>query len=62
MAITDFTATVSPSFAKISTILPLGRGGDFGVDFVGGNFQDRFVFAYNIPGILEPLEDCGFGD
>jgi len=38
-----------------------GRG-DLGVDFVGRDFNEGFVFLDGVAGLLEPLRDRPFGD
>ena len=40
----------------------VGCRGDFGVDFVGGDFEERLVFLYGITDFLEPLSDGAFED
>ena len=38
------------------------RRGDFGVYFVGGNLEQRFVHLYPVTYLLEPAGDGSFGD
>ena len=35
---------------------------DFGVDLVGGDFEERFVTRDGVAGLLEPLGEGAFGD
>jgi hypothetical protein len=39
-----------------------GRGGNFGVDFIGGNLKQRLIALHSLTGLLEPLGDCAFED
>ena len=38
------------------------RGGDLGVDLVGGDFEKRFIGLDGIADLLEPRGDGAFGD
>ncbi len=39
-----------------------GGRGDFGVDLVGGDFEERLVARDGVAGLLEPLGEGAFGD
>ena len=39
-----------------------GRSGNFGVDFVGGDFEERLVALDFVAGLLQPLGDGAFDD
>ena len=39
-----------------------GGGGDFGVDLVGGDLEERLVALDSVAGLLEPLGDGAFED
>ena len=55
------TATVSPSAAWIFTSVSAGRRGNFGVDLVGRDLDDRLVGGHVIALCLAPFEDGAFG-
>ncbi len=59
---TVLTCTVAPASTLISCRRAGGGRGDFGVNFVGGDFEQRLVALDFVAGLLEPLGDGSFED
>ena len=51
------------SFGDFNFLKNTGGGrGNFGVDFVSGDFEKRFVALDFVAGLLQPLGDCALDD
>jgi hypothetical protein len=37
-------------------------GGNFGIYFIGGDFEQRFIALHFVAGFLQPLGNCAFND
>ena len=59
----DTVFTHGGAFGDFDFLQDAGGGrGDFGVDFVGGDFEQRFVALDFVAGLLQPLGDGALDD